>query len=466
MSSLKQKKAATLRLRVPRLSCFTFIACGIVLFLTGVVFLALRVHKVNNGSYKHFSVNVAAKSVLSYLHGEDKEYPNRITRRNKKLVSRNNPSVTPPKKRSSNGTWLVMGSIGVIVREHASLKSKVIGELPTGAVVIADSSTIVTLNSAISFDSTRILITYPLHGWVSIKTVYFVGKGAKIHRYLKPLQFMGLPPVILDKQCSADSFLQHIDLKGGDIESVEQPVTLASAAECCQYCLTHGDCSAWTYTEVNTCWLKDRARSVSNSNTGLISGKLERERKKIRKIVSKEIEVNSFAGSNRISAACCDINSAKGIIGYQSALKTMRFHNDSYNSSPETPRSALIKEPSPYAVNIERSTTDWTEQWPIGTGKFGALVGGVMGREIVPLSIGGLFVIKDEEDLVIPIDTDEMEDGEGEGEGEDVNRKPTGHIKTSFLGDLFHLTGKKTEKEKEKTRKPQNKHRRAFELSR
>jgi PAN domain len=462
MSGHKQKKTATLRSRVPRLSCLTFIACGIVLFLIGVVFLALRVHKVNNGSYKHFSVNVAAKSVLSYLHGEDKEFPNPITRRNKKSAKKNNAPLTSAKKRSPYGTWLVMGSIGVIVREHASLKSKVIGELPTGAVVIADSSSIVTLNSAISFDSTRILITYPLHGWVSIKTVYFAGKGAKIHRYLKPLQFMSLAPVFLDKQCSADTFLQNIDLKGGDIESVEQPVSLSSAGECCQYCLTHEDCSAWTFTEVNTCWLKDRARSVSNRNTGLTSGLLERGRKKIRKIVSKEIEVNSFAGSNRISAACCDSNFAKGINGFQSTLKSMRFRNDSYNSNPETPRSAFIQESSPYAVNIERSTTDWTEQWPIGTGKFGALVGGVMGREVIPLSIGGLFVIKDEEDIVIPLDVDEVE----EREGEDVNRKPNGHFKANFLGDLFHLGGKKTGKEKEKPRKPMNKYRRAFELSR
>jgi PAN domain len=458
MSGHKQKKAATLRFRVPRLRCLTFIACGIMLFLIGVVFLALRVHKVNNASYKHFSVNVAAKSVLSYLHGEDKEFPNRIKLRNKKLSNRNSASLTPPKKRSSNGTWLVMGSIGVTVREHASLKSKVVGELPTGAVVIADSSSIVTLNSAISFDSTRILITYPLHGWVSIKTVYFAAKGAKIHRYLKPLQFMSLAPVFVDKECSTETFLQHVDLKGGDIESVEQPVSLSSAGECCEYCLTHEDCSAWTFTDVNTCWLKDRARSVSNPNTGLTSGLLERERKKIRKTVSKEIAVNSFAGSNRISAACCDSNFAKGINGFQSTLKSARFRNDSYNSNPETPRSAFIQESSPYAVNIERSTTDWTEQWPIGTGKFGALVGGVMNREVIPLSIGGLFVIKDEEDIVIPLDVDELQ------EGEDV--KTNRYIKSSFLGDLFHLGGKKTEKEKEKPRKLMNKYRRAFELSR
>lgn len=464
MSAHKQKKAATLRLRVPRLSCLTFIACGIALFLTGVVFLALRVHKVNIGSYKHFSVDVAAKSVLSYLHGEDKEFPNRITRRNKKIASRNNASLSLPKKRSSYGTWLVIGSIGVIVREHANLKSKVIGELPTGAVVIADSSSVLVLNSAISFDSTRILISYPLHGWVSIKTVYFVGKSAKIHRYLKPLQFMSIAPAFIDKQCSTDSFLQHVDFKGGDIESVEQPVTLTSAGECCQYCLSHEDCSAWTFTDVNTCWLKDRARSVRNPNTGLTSGLLERERKKMGKIVSKEIEVNSFAGSNRISAACCDINLEGGINGFQSTLKSTRFHNNSYNSNPTTPRSAFIQESSPYAVNIERSTTDWTEQWPIGMGKFGALVGGIMGREVIPLSIGGLFVIKDEEDVAIPLDIDDLE--EGEGEGEDVSQKPTTHVKGSFLGELFHLTAKKTVKEKERTQKPKNKYRRAFELSR
>jgi hypothetical protein len=39
----------------------------------------------------------------------------------------------------------------------------------------------------------------------------------------------------------------------------------------------------------------------------------------------------------------------------------------------------------------ERLTADWTDQQPIGTGRFGALVGGNIRSEVIPLSVAGLF---------------------------------------------------------------------------
>jgi hypothetical protein len=39
----------------------------------------------------------------------------------------------------------------------------------------------------------------------------------------------------------------------------------------------------------------------------------------------------------------------------------------------------------------ERLTADWTDQQPIGTGRFGALMGGNIRSEVIPLSVAGLF---------------------------------------------------------------------------
>lgn len=43
-------------------------------------------------------------------------------------------------------------------------------------------------------------------------------------------------------------------------------------------------------------------------------------------------------------------------------------------------------------LQTNRLTADWTDQQPIGTGRFGALVGGNIRSEVIPLSVAGLFL--------------------------------------------------------------------------
>jgi len=59
----------------------------------------------------------------------------------------------------------------------------------------------------------------------------------------------------------------------------------------------------------------------------------------------------------------------------------------------------IISDPQAYYLGnglLKRNgeSLDWTAQWPIGTGKSGALVGGSFGEELVPLSLADLYVKK------------------------------------------------------------------------
>lgn len=62
--------------------------------------------------------------------------------------------------------------------------------------------------------------------------------------------------------------------------------------------------------------------------------------------------------------------------------------------TPFTTTTAAAAAATMTLLQRERFTADWTEQQAIGNGKFGALVGGNMRAEIIPVSIAGLYVKK------------------------------------------------------------------------
>ena len=419
------------------------LVAGTLFFLLGVVFLAFHVQRANINSYKHFSVNRATESVLSFFDksGYDvtsAHHPHRSNKSGKgqrgELLSTKKRSI----KRQSRGFWRVTGSTGIIVREHASLSSKVLRDLPTGSIILSDLIDVVNLsNNSRRGDSTRLYITYPLRGWVSIKTTLYNDKYTKIQRYLEPLQLMKIKKQAADKRCSPNSklFLQYTDLKGGDITTVGQPVELPSAVECCEYCLSTEGCTAWTFTVELSCWLKDQSVKMINSEVNLISGYLKKDKK-----VMSDVAVNTFGGSERVSADCCSTESETSILTWNNA----RFTNSSSSSGESS--FATSGDTSPHAVSVQRAHTDWTLQWPVGDGKFGALVGGTLSREVIPFSIGGLFVIKDEEDISLLLneisnaESAHDETNEGEGQRHMKSQGEGSMVKTNFISRFFKLS--------------------------
>lgn len=437
MITAKKKKLLSDHTKAPRFGHFSgssllgFLGCGVIIFLCGVAYLASCVHRANVTSYKRFAVNVAAQSVLSYFETKKSE----VSCNDKKLDKRCNAaqlsSKKIQKKRSLNSTWAVVGSTGIVVRESANFNSKIIRNLPTGSIVIADSSTILNvINSHMGSESSRLFITYPLHGWVSIKTFSYDREGiiSQFRRHLKPLQYIRKVTVVAKEICQAKSFLINRDFNGGDLVTIDQPVSLVSAAECCSYCFHNKECSAWTFTEDNTCWLKDSDLSKSVEKSNLISGFIRKDERK-NDAVTMQVDVNPFAGSDRISASCCSMDTLRS---------SFRFSNSSSkwaSSRLELETLPLPKQDlSPYAVSIERTNTDWTSQWPIGTGKFGALVGGMLHQEVIPLSVGGLFVIKEEEDILI--EEDKINPTVFRG-AEGGNDKEELHENKGFFSEIF-----------------------------
>lgn len=65
-----------------------------------------------------------------------------------------------------------------------------------------------------------------------------------------------------------------------------------------------------------------------------------------------------------------------------------------FNQIPPTIYSTLPN--AKYVLKMSRKGNEWTDQWPIGNGKFGTLVGGTIDRELLPLSLAGNYIKKDE----------------------------------------------------------------------
>lgn len=376
MKSMNSKKA------LKRTYCFQrplvfVIACGIVLFLCSVVFLAFHI------SRGHTLLDKSEKGFFSdqLHHNAEKKKAHKRTGKSKKI---NLMSIKVKSFNSQKSFWLVIASAGVIIRERKSMQSNILGKLPSGAIVIRYSSvnfvsnssnitsTIVSRNFMSSSNSSiksnvgnRVFITYPLRGWVSLSTIVPSGNKFKKLDLLQPLKYK------TDSRCSPKFFSEYVDFNGGDIGNIEQPLSVSSAAACCNACSTSVGCLSWTFTPENSCWLKDETAKKVLSDIKFISGvflsgKNDGMRKYTGGLTSRTV------GSNRVSALCCT----------DDKLEVQNVEN----VSPDT-------------LRIKRTTTEWNHQWPIGTGKFGALVGGTIEREIIPFSIAGLFVIKAAEDI-------------------------------------------------------------------
>jgi hypothetical protein len=364
------------------------IACGIVLFLCSLVFLAFPFH-INRG---YASFDKPERGFFS-------DQLQRMVEKKRNHKDKENKATT---KNTQNSFWQVTAPAGIIIREHKSLLSNILGKLPPGAVVIRDTSALrnndhfvgdssrttsknmTRTSGVINTNSNvvnRIFITYPLKGWVTLSTTPSSGNQFEKRNLLQPLRFK------TDLRCSPRFFLDYADLTGGDIGNIQQPLSVLSATACCNACSTTPSCYSWTFTPEKSCWLKDQRAKKVSSNIKLISGIFSSGSKG--KIQTNSVKLaGGTVNSKKISALCCTDDQLE--------------KNDMEDTSPEI-------------LRIKRTTTDWNHQWPIGTGKFGALIGGTIEREVISFSIAGLFVIKTAED-VLKKNLEKMNQNKGEGD--------------------------------------------------
>ena len=250
---------------------------------------------------------------------------------------------------------------------------------------------------------------------------------------------------------SSSRFLLDVDLLGGDLPengqaSADSPVT------CCRLCESDPICKAWTWTlEIGAesdgqCWMKGGSYQIvregnnkdpnkpSNMKRMCVSGVISQQmrfqqlqqqqqqgKSQVRAMmghigdgvgVKRQIRTTKLAvplGSIFIQAFCC--NNSRQQDTFKPSQSTMSiFRSDKIKPSTSNidvlnmfdfrdeavvhvkDRRSVIQA-APTILNIQRTSNEWTQQWPIGNGRFGALVGGSISNERIPISIAG-FVVK------------------------------------------------------------------------
>ena len=242
------------------------------------------------------------------------------------------------------------------------------------------------------------------------------------------------------------SFLHNTDLLGGDL-AADGNANADSPVTCCKLCQANPNCKAWTWTSDigsefdGQCWLKGgpyrlvhegplsaprlgqpqpqhqpqhqpQPHNKKNRNciSGILNPNSQPHNQQLLKpfdnpIISKRSQNprSLVSGNIFVDTLCCNVS----LTSESESMDKSIFNTENENSSNislqflsdfrseatihlKDRRNAI--QPSPYLLNIQRTSNDWTEKWPIGNGRFGALIGGTIKLDQVPLSIAGFFV--------------------------------------------------------------------------
>lgn len=289
--------------------------------------------------------------------------------------------------------WEVLSKEGVTVRSSQLQNSSNVITLPQGTLIIMKTIHHNMLSKSQSHIQTIQLI-FPVDGWIDAEAISDSSKPpstvrARSQTRLTSVQIARLrrltitrvakPVINPEAVCRSDKarYMNRTDILNSDLSAIPVPTT--SIYGCCILCATHEACTSFTRTGDGSCWLKQnrpgtQLRAIPPTVTvDITSGMLDMETS-----ASKRLMIASpFTPLKRIRP-CCSKDSYDPI--------EMDRETDGENDSTSDGDGA-----SPYLLRLQRVRNDWTQQWPVGTGRFGALVGGLLGAEVVPLSIAGLY---------------------------------------------------------------------------
>ena len=260
---------------------------------------------------------------------------------------------------------------------------------------------------------------------------------------------------------SASNFLRDVDLQGGDLAENGQ-ASADSPISCCRLCTSDPNCKAWTWTSDigaesdGQCWLKGGSyqmvpegsnkdpNKLNNIKRNCVSGVIpqqNRQQQQQQQQARQQVRATGLIGNNIghrrpplsnklaiplgdvfVRAYCC--NNSKKEDTFQPLQKSSSiFRSDKANLSTSSiyahhlfdfhadavlhvrDRRSVI-EAAATILNIQRTSNDWAQQWPIGNGRFGALIGGSISNERIPISMAG-FVVKN----VIPSEPSAQSEG-------------------------------------------------------
>lgn len=189
---------------------------------------------------------------------------------------------------------------------------------------------LVILNKRYQYYNNSFPISYPINGWIIPKPDAFLIEAKT------------------ENSCEFDIFLDGVDLTKGDIP--DSSINVESAYDCCMACRMTDKCQAWTFVNSDSsCWLKNGFYQKNES---------------IKKAVISGIRTQNT-----------DITPAISFV-----------HSQLHDGNRDRDHDKA------YYANIKSSGVEWTDQWPIGTGRIGALVGGMWYGEVIPISMEGFYV--------------------------------------------------------------------------
>jgi hypothetical protein len=251
----------------------------------------------------------------------------------------------------TNIIFVVVAAAGVAVREEVSAESAYIGILPEGSIIHQTPGASVDISGS----RRRLKIDFPYEGWITAQYMDDV---------LVREMSLGSKSSMIHALCNSADFKLDYDTRSGDLPG--GPLKVTAPEQCCELCSTNPKCFAWTLTKDGSCWLKDSSSTMvkKQDNSGFVSAALPDGARK--------------RGSR--PACCSGANQGSMKISFED------FRDGLYDSSAREGPSFTLKQ--------NADSVGWASQWPVGTGKSGALVGGSIHSEIVPLSTAGLFVSK------------------------------------------------------------------------
>jgi hypothetical protein len=291
--------------------------------------------------------------------------------------------------------WMVVCAEGVDIVIDVSNH---INHMGFGSVLIGNNIDLLLA------ETSKFRVFYPYSGYVSLETA---GKCLEIMAIPdKPQVITAAPttaptisPVITATCANEQTYVQDMDFKGGDVMfppneyspdninnnfvNTNNPVNVHSHMECCHVCARTPQCSAFTFTvQDQNCWLKHLGFKESKMASA-VSGKLS--------IPAHLSPVHSLHQPRpllqlhqpSVLPSCC---------GAMSQDQNGHEKSTTFTYSPQYLRTLASAASNGRFLRIHKQTLGWTEQFPIGTGRVGALAGGSMEAEIVPISIAGLFV--------------------------------------------------------------------------
>ena len=358
---------------------------GLFIFIISLFLLSCLIQYDNNSTH---------------LDHRLKSFVNKVTRSKTKISREFNDSFHRSKLYILADFYQIINKNGLKVYNtihQISLESSSITTLPLGSIISYHISTNINNNNSSSW----IFIYYPIKGWIESSHNNINNNNIFVKLALKVPTNLPKKATAICRNPQKQQYLVNTDILNSNIIGIQRNVIpTTSREECCVQCYIIDTCNMFTYTTDGLCWLK-----YNNSKTTQIHrDPIQPPPLPLPHIPVPVVGVGIGSKPNpnnilqqkmqqRQQAPRPAIVIISGIINSKLHLNNKPIPQHDTHDHEEGRHNY-----DPYVLKLQHinqqadSQHDWTNQWPIGNGLFGAMVGGGdLSSDVIPLSIAGLF---------------------------------------------------------------------------